>query len=659
MNANLFLTISFLFFFLAIVFSFTFNFFSKKLCIVVSAILGIIASAFSLISSILVLVHKSHLSFNYPLSLPFVKLEFFVDPLAAFFLMLISLLSIPVLIYSIGYLQAEYIEKNVGVLSALYHMFVLSMLLVVCAANGFLFLFLWECMTLVSFAFVVSDTKSADSQKAGFIYLLMTHIGSVFLLLIFLILAKQTGSFSFASFHNVGSQISNGLKFLLFLSTLIAFGTKSGLIPLHIWLPEAHPAAPSHISALMSGVMIKTAVYGILRFVFDFLLPFPYWWGFILAGFAIVTALLGIIYASGETDIKRLLAFSSIENMGIILLPIGVGIVCFNLGQKELASLSILAGLFHALNHSLFKGLLFMAAGSVISVTHTRNMEKLGGLIKLIPQTGFFFLIGALAISAFPPFNGFVSEWFIFQTLLLSFQVHSHAMKIFAPICAALLGFTGAICASTFVKAFSGIFLAMPRSHQVIHTHGVPISMRFGMGMLTLLCFCFGIMPFFNMPILKNATESITATNIQPNVFSVNSLFINFFKQTSQGVITFASFSPLLIFLLLILFFLLFCFLFWIFVPKTSLRKDETWSCGITTKPEFEYTPTGYTQPLKVVFSEMHTPEDFYHKYLYLPVVNGLINLSHRIKPLQSGVIQIYLLYIFVTLILSLVWLRL
>ncbi len=653
MNEAILLQFSFLLFIFGAISALTLNFFSKKLSIVCSSVIGIIGSSLSLISSILILLHKSKLVFSLYFIKPIGPLELIVDPLAAFFILLISMLSIPVLIYSIGYLQAEYMEKNVGVLGVLYHLFILSMILVVCAANAFLFLFLWELMTLISFVFVISDTKSIESQKAGFIYLLMTHIGLAFLLFAFLIFAKYSGSFSFSSFQSVSHGLPNNLKSILFIFMLIGFGTKAGLIPLHIWLPEAHPAAPSHISALMSGVMIKTAVYGLLRFVFDFLSPFPYWWGLTLAVFAIITAMLGIIYASLENDLKRMLAFSSIENMGIILLPLGIGMIFFAFDQKELASLCIIASLFHSLNHSLFKSLLFMCAGSVISVTHTRNMEKLGGLIKLMPQTSMFFLVGALAISAFPPFNGFLSEWLIYQILFSSFQIHSQAVKIFAPVCGALLGFTGAICAATFVKAFSSIFSAMPRSHQPVHAHEVSLSMRLGMGIPAVFCLFVGIAPFAIMPLLQSASEAVIHTNIKSNSFFANNLLINL------GANHFAALSPGLIFALLVFFFTMFYFLCKMVGNKMPIRKDETWSCGVTPKAEFEHTPTGYSQPFGVIFRELYTPESFYYKYIYLPVVNGLINISHRVKPIQSGNLQLYLAYIFITLILCLVWLRL
>ncbi len=653
MNEVLLLKFSFLLFVFGAISALTLNFFSKKLSIISSSVIGVIASSLSLISSILILLHKSKLVFSFHFVEPFGPLELLVDPLAAFFILLISMLSIPVLIYSIGYLQTEYMEKNVGIFGVLYHLFILSMILVLCAANAFLFLFLWELMTLISFIFVISDTKSSESQNAGFIYLLMTHIGLAFLLFAFLIFAKYSGSFSFSSFQNISHGLPDKLKFLLFSFLLIGFGTKAGLIPLHIWLPEAHPAAPSHISALMSGVMVKTAVYGILRFVFDFLSPFPYWWGLILAVFAIITAMLGIIYASLENDLKRMLAFSSIENMGIILLPVGIGMIFFAFGQKELASLCIVASLFHSINHSLFKGLLFMCAGSVISVTHTRNMEKLGGLMKLMPQTSIFFLVGALAISAFPPFNGFLSEWLIYQILFSSFQIHSQEVKVFAPVCGALLGFTGAICAATFVKAFSSIFSALPRSHQPSHSHEVSLSMRIGMVVPVVLCLFIGIAPFTVIPLLQSASETVTHTVIKSSLFSVNSLLINF------GVNNFAAVSPILIFILLVLFFAAFYLVYKLAGNKMPIRKDETWSCGVTPQAEFEHTPTGYSQPFGVIFKELYTPESFYYKYIYLPVINGLMNISHRVKPIQSGNLQLYLAYVFITLVLCLVWLRL
>lgn len=652
-NSILLYKFSLLFLVIGAFFSLLMGLWSKKASIYLSGILGVIGCSLSLLSSLCTLIYDQSFSLECPLPIPLVeKFQLVVDPLAAFFILLISLLSIPVSIYSIGYLKSEYINRNIGILCSLFHLFLLSMILVVSASNGIVFMILWEVMTLLSFFFVISDTGNDSSKQAGFVYLLMTHVGSAFLLISILILAQYTSDFSFTSFAQISNLLPGKLKLLLFIFTLIGFGTKAGLIPLHIWLPEAHPRAPSHISALMSGVMIKTGLYGVIRFVFTFLSPFPYWWGIILATISALTAVTAIIYASTENDLKKLLAFSSIENMGIIMLPVGMAMTFFSFGLKSLAAFSLICALFHALNHSLFKGLLFMLAGAINSVTHTLNLEKLGGLIKLMPQTAFFFLIGCLAICSFPPFNGFASEWLIFQSLLLSFQVKSELVKILFPLFAVLLGLTGAICAATFVKVFSSIFLALPRSHQVKNVHEVSLSMRIGAGLLVVLCFSIGILPSLATSLLGRIPKSL---NMTPGnlIYSFN---FHIIQLSPQG---FASFSPLLVVVLFILLFLIGLVLPRILGQKTSSRKVETWNCGVTGQADFEYTPTAYSQPLEVVFSELHTPENFYHDRLYIPIINGIKNLAHSIRPIQAGNLQVYLGYIFITLIACLVWLSL
>ena len=527
------------------------------------------------------------------------------------------------------------------------------MILVISAKDALLFLIFWESMTLISYGLIISNVSSNESRSAGFIYLLMTHIGSAFLLFLFLIMANYSGSFAFESFHDIYKQMPDRLNLLLFVFALIGFGTKAGLVPLHIWLPEAHPAAPSHVSALMSGVMIKTAIYGILRITFDFLNPTSYWWGVGLLLVAVTTALVGIIYASQENDIKRLLAYSSIENIGIIFIPISAAIIFYSLKLYELAGVSVVISLFHTLNHSVFKGLLFMCAGSVISVTHTRNLIKLGGLIKKMPQTSLFFLIGVLAVCAFPPFNGFASEWLIFQNLLSLFSTSSSTIKIVAIISASLLGLIGAICAATFLKAFSGIFLALPRTHQAEHAHEVSSSMTFSLFISAALCLLIGLLPLFVIsPICTAASTLIKSSNVSPRMFS------NGYTLHISNIIA-GYYSPTLLITLLILFSLFALLLLKLIGSKTTIRKDETWSCGITPKPEFEYTPSGYTQPLEVIFSGLHIPADFYYKWIYLPIYNALHKFSHKVKPIQSGVVQIYLTYIFVALVICILWVSL
>ena len=634
-------------------FSLILGFYSKKISAYASGIVATISASLSLISSINVLFHQNSFTIKLPINIPLLTANIGIDPFSAFFIFLISLIAIPVSIYSIGYVTSESSDTPVHIVGFLYNLFLLSMILVISAKDALLFLIFWESMTLISYGLIISNTSSDESRSAGFIYLLMTHIGSAFLLLLFLIMGNYSGSFAFESFHNIYKTMPNSLNLLLFVFALIGFGTKAGLVPLHIWLPEAHPAAPSHVSALMSGVMIKTAIYGILRVTFDFLNPTSYWWGIGLLLIAVTTALVGIIYASQENDIKRLLAYSSIENIGIIFIPISAAIIFYSLKLYELAGVSVVISLFHVLNHSIFKGLLFMGAGSVISVTHTRNLTKLGGLIKKMPQTSLFFLIGVLAVCAFPPLNSFASEWLIFQNLLSLFNTPSSTIKIVAIISASLLGLTGAVCAATFLKAFSATFLALPRTHQAEHAHEVSLSMTFSLFISAALCLLIGFLPLFVIsPICTAVSTLMKLSNITPEMLS-NGQTLHI-----SNIIP-GYYSPILLIIFLIIFSLFTLILPQLIGSRTTTRKDETWSCGITPKAEFEYTPSGFAQPLEVIFSGLHIPVDFYYKWIYLPIYNTLHKFSHKVKPIQSGVVQIYLTYIFIALVACILWVSL
>src|SRR6185295_2715526 len=277
-------------------------------------------------------------------------------------------------------------------------------------------------------------------------------------------------------------QMSPGARTAAFLLFLVGFGVKAGIVPLHIWLPAAHPVAPSNVSALMSGVLITTGIYGLTRVCFDFLSTPPLWWGVIVLAAGTISAVLGVLYALMEHDLKRLLAYHSIENIGIILMGLGAALIFLHTGHPRLATLGLIAGLYHTINHASFKGLLFLGAGAVLHATHTRNMEEMGGLIKRMPQTAFFFLIGAVAISALPPLNGFVSEWLTYQALLQGFGTTEHLLRLMFPIGGAMLALTGALAAACFVKAFGISFLAQPRSDQAAQAHEAPVSMLLGQG---------------------------------------------------------------------------------------------------------------------------------------------------------------------------------
>ena len=388
-------------------------------------------------------------------TIPFLSFAVRLDSLASLFVLTISVAGLAASIYAIGYVTEFYGRASIAALGALFNGFLLSMTLVVIADNGFFFLIVWELMSLLSYFLVVTEHEKAEVRYAGFFYLVMTHVGTAFIILVFLIFFQAGGSFSFEAFRHPAQPLPEGIRTLVFLMALIGFGTKAGIVPLHVWLPYAHPSAPSHISALMSGVMIKTAIYALVRVYFDFLGgQFPWWWGFIVLVIGAVSALLGVMYALMEHDLKSLLAYHSVENIGIILLGIGAGMIFQTYGLTEFAALGLLAGLYHTINHAMFKALLFLGAGSLLYATHTRNMEEYGGLLRRMPWTGAFFLIGAVSISALPPTNGFVSEWLVFQSLFLSFHLPTVLLKFMLPLAAAMLALTSVLALTCFAKAF-------------------------------------------------------------------------------------------------------------------------------------------------------------------------------------------------------------
>jgi hydrogenase-4 component B len=627
----------------------------KKASNYISGGLGILASICGILSASFALLQHQTFVLGLPfLAVPLADTHLIIDPLAAFFILVICIGALPLSIYSIGYVKSEYLNQPVGLLGGLYHLFLLSMLLVVTAANALMFLIFWECMALLSFCLVIFDSKSITAQKAGFLYLIMTHIGTAFILVLFLTLSQLSGSLNFASFHSGAQNMPESLRIGLFLFSVIGFGAKAGIVPLHIWLPEAHPQAPSHISALMSGVMIKMAIYGLFRVVFEFLSPFPMEWGLILVVIGLITALLGIVYASVENDLKRLLAYSSIENVGIIIAALGAGMMFINLKHPHIANIILMAGLFHILNHTLFKGLLFMVAGAILSVTHTRSLENLGGLIHKMPQTIFLFLIGVLSISAFPPFNGFASEWLIYQSLLSAIQLNSHFYQVFFILAATALGLVGAIGAATFVKTFSTASLALPRSRHAMHVHEVSPPMRYGMGLSAVLCLLFGLFPSVVLSIIRPVIAALTHQPIEHRAPIVGSLSI-----VAGDAYTLSLYSPLLLLGLIVCLMPIGYLVIQVLGGKTATRIEETWSCGVTAAPEFEYTATGFSQPLERAFSKLYGTLDIYYKYLYLPVVKGLIKLAHHIKVIQLGSLQVYLLYFLLTLIFCLIWIQL
>ena len=429
-----------------------------------------------------------------PLGLPWLPSRVRLDALSGFFLGVIGVVSVAVGLYGPAYVRGfERGRDSLTALGGFAGLFLAGMLLVVLADDAFLFMVSWEVMSLSSYFLVAFQHENAANRRAAFLYLLMAHIGGLAILLGYGVLASFGGGFAFEAMR--AAPLTSGWASVAFVLAFIGFGMKAGLVPLHAWLPEAHPAAPSHISALMSGVMLKVAVYGFIRFVFDLLGDVQWQWGVAVLVIGGVSALTGVLAALVQTDLKRLLAYSSVENLGIIFIGLGLALVFLGTGHAPLGTLAFVAALYHVLNHALFKGLLFLGAGAILHSTHERDLEQMGGLLRRMPWTGLFFLLGCISIAALPPFNGFVSEWLTFQAALQAWQLESGVLRSLIPIVSAVLALTGALVAATFVKVYGVAFLGQARSRHVRRARQVPFGMRAGQGWLALLCLLFGVLP--------------------------------------------------------------------------------------------------------------------------------------------------------------------
>lgn len=594
-----------------------------------------------------------------------------IDALSAFFIFIISLIALFCSIYGVGYVKHFYKQYSLGSLGFFYNLFIAGMILVVTASNGIFFLIAWEIMSVASYFLVSYERQNPDNVKAGYLYLVMTHVGTAFIMLAFLLLYKFTGSFDFEAIRLGVATIPAFVKDIVFVLALIGFGTKAGIIPFHIWLPSAHPAAPSHVSGLMSGVMIKTGIYMMIRIFLIMLQPIPVWWGLVILIVGSVSALLGVLYALTEHDLKRLLAYHSIENIGIILLGLGSALTFYSLGMPSLAMLGLIAALFHTLNHAIFKTLLFLSAGSVINQTHTRNMEEYGGLIKYMPYTALFFFIGSMAISALPPFNGFFSEWLTFQALFQGVAVLSSSAKWVFVIAAGSLAFTGGLALACFVKAFGVTFLARPRSKEVEHAKESSISLRLGMAVLATLALVVGL---FSGPI----TSRLEIISRSLNIFQDTSSFTAIAPYQGISTGTFSAVSgPALLAILIILLLIVWLVIKYAVYGKQKVHTVATWDCGTDLRPRMEITATGFARSIVTIFKGVLKPsiqhdveyhddasrysqksrvvtlkvQDMYRLYFYKPLSKSFAVLSQKAKSIQGGNVNVYILYMFIALL--------
>jgi hydrogenase-4 component B len=585
-------------------------------------------------------------------------LGYSIDRLSAWFLLVLAVLAVPITVYSLGYLQHGPLHRRSPFVSVGFSILLGAVELVFAADGVVAFLFAWELMTLANAALVVTEHEEREMRRAAFLYLAMSHIATGCLFAGFLIVSSSAGSMSFSALAAASlSDVRRNGAFLLFLA---GFGVKAGVIPLHVWLPEAHPAAPSSISALMSAVVIKTGVYGLFRLcAFGLGVP-PLSWGVLVLGCGAASAVLGVLYALMQHDIKRLLAYHSIENIGIILLGLGAGMMALASGRAELAALGIAASLYHVLNHAVFKGLLFLGAGGVVMASGTRQLEAMGGLGKRMPWTALFFLVGAAAISGLPLLNGFASEWLLFQSFLLGFHLSSEALVRFLFLAvSALLALTSALAAACFVKAYGVTFLALPRGEGASGARESPLLMLAPQALLAVTCVLLGLFPGLVLEVLKGVASSLPG--VQPAREMSRGAFA-----IAPGPGHFDHLSPPLVALALLL----------ALAASASLslfsgyraRRAPTWGCGGELTARTEYTATAFSKPLMLIFSAIYRPtreveavgeayftrevryraeiEPTFERFVYGPLTRGVLGAAERLKVIQAGSLHAYLAYV-------------
>jgi hydrogenase-4 component B len=597
-----------------------------------------------------------------------------LDPLSAYFNLTLAVLAAAISLYSFGYLRQMEGRRNLGAFGFFFNVLLASLALVFTASNAFFFLVAWEVMAVSAFCLIIFEHEKEEARNAGVLFLVMSHAGTGLLLIAFLFLTSASGSMDFASFHLLASRMPAFQQDLVFLLFLFGFGVKAGLVPVHIWLPEAHPVAPSNVSALMSGIVIKTGIYGMARVFFDFFGPPPLWMGSVVLGLGVVSALLGVLYALMAHDLKRLLAWHSIENIGIILMGFGAAMMFRALGQTNLAALALIAGLYHTFNHAMFKGLLFLGAGSVVQATHTRNMEKMGGLIRRMPVTALCFLIGAVAISGLPPLNGFVSEWLTYQALLAGFGTTQSLTRLMFPIAGSLLALTAALAAACFVKAFAIPFLALPRSKEAADAMEATFSMRAGMAALVVACFALSLGATWFVRIFDPITQQAVGIRASSALVMARGLAL------SPGTPHAGTISTVGITLLFLFASVAFALPFVMRWRRRSVT-GPAWDCGLPgLTADNEYTATAFSKPLRMIFSALYRPrreiqaeyevsphypsairfeseiELTFEERVYAPLRKRIMALANRMKGFQAGSVNVYLAYIFITLILLLLF---
>ena len=590
-----------------------------------------------------------------------------IDGWSSVFLCITGLAGILTSIFAVDYALA-YIGKRLRELSGLWNLFLLSMVLVLVAQSTVSFLVSWEVMAIVSFLLVNHDSEKRETWQAAYQYLVMTHIGTAAIMIAFFIVGSGSNGLNFSELNN--AQLETTARNLAFTAAFLGFALKAGLVPLHVWLPNAHPAAPSHVSALMSGVMLKVAVYGFGRFIFDFLGPVDFWWGALVLVVGLLSAFFGALYAQMEKDIKRILAYSSVENMGIVFAAIGAGMLLLTTSHKEYAVIGFTAAIVHSFNHSIMKSLMFMVAGAVNHAVDDKNIEKMGGLAKLMPWTAGCALTGSLALAALPLTNGFIGEWLMFHSFAFLAQADAGTgVRLLAALAFILSGLASALALGCFVRVFGVVFLGRPRARRAESAHEVSRFMLAAMLIPAFLIFVSGILA---SPIVTIA-QHVAEANL-PDLKMLNEEHLLIWGKDS-GMLNYDTFVLLIAAVVITIFAWLI-----IYRGQVFVKRDVIWNCGTEPTLRQQYSGTGFSKPIRRAFDFLLKPRrevvflqkenkyfgrsmaytltipDRFTEKLYIPLQHHLVKTASFLRRIQAGSVRIYIGYVMVAMVLVLIW---
>jgi hydrogenase-4 component B len=609
------------------------------------------SAATGIMCALVVLFRRLSVTHELGWTVPYGPMTCSIDPLSAFFLLPILTVSTCCSFYALGYWPAEKKQRNIGRLSFFFGLLVAGLIWVVLARSAVLFLFAWEIMAISAFFILTPEDNDEEVRKSGILYMICTHISTLSLFALFILLKTTTGTFAFPAAGSISA--ATPFANVLFLIALFGFGIKAGMMPFHVWLPSAHANAPSHVSAVMSGVILKIGIYGLLR-TLSFFDAIPLWWGITVLTTGVISGVLGVVFAIGQHDLKRLLAYHSIENIGIILMGAGVGLIGFSTGNPQLVVLGMAGALLHVLNHAVFKSLLFLGAGSVIHSLGTREIDRMGGLLKNMPWTALLFLTGAIAICGLPPLNGFISEMFIYLGLFKSVITGSGAAAASCALAAPALALIGGLALACFVKVFGVVFLGVSRSPVNHEPHEATRSMLVPMAVLGTICVLIGVVPVAVAPLLESA------------VASLSSIFLNDSELTAMAPLGWVSVLSMTLAAIVFI-------LFTVRIKNVTATKSMTWGCGyLAPTPRMQYTASSFADTLTGLFRSIlrpdvhiphirssfpapskfssHVPETVL-EIIYIPLFSRVNDRLAFIRKLQNGKMHYYIFYMFLTLI--------